>query len=169
VRFLLQLLGGISLTFLVLAGGAYAFPGMLGELGINPVEISHLYQRLDEQQMLSEKLEARLQEIADRSETKDRIVKDLFAGKLTLLDAAALFRDLPGTDQVCWQNALFFEKGNTFDERICSYTVGWARDWLSRTTSLPPAQQAAIITSLQGKLSEHLEAYGTIELPGKKD
>jgi hypothetical protein len=68
---------------------------------------------------------------SDRMAEKDRVVGDVAAGRLTLSEAAARFRELNRAEPAAVRDArrATYPAGSE-DERCCREVIGWMRGWL---------------------------------------
>src|SRR5205085_11600077 len=101
-------------------------PEKLNELGRKAADLPERLRVIGEHAGKEKELIARGQEIFARIEAKDRIARDLLCGRLTLLQAAAQFRDLPGLRREVWDTMLVAQPGTSFSERLCWYSIDWA-------------------------------------------
>ncbi len=74
----------------------------------------------------SARLDARCHELTARLTGKDAAIRDLRAGRLTLLQAAARFRDLNGADDTAAIDRWGRFAGATQEERLCRQVIQWA-------------------------------------------
>jgi hypothetical protein len=96
-----------------------------------------------------------------RIAVKDRAVRDLLARRLTLVQAAAQFRDLVKEQPVTWwpRNTA---TGPEEAERLCRVVMDMANDWLEVNL---PALAADATARLKAELEEHRGQDGTVRLP----
>ena len=72
-------------------------------------------------------LEQKVQATFRRLKRKQRVIGEVLAGRLTLLEAAALFRALDrGPPALDWDRFRDSWPGNSDDERHCRAVIGWA-------------------------------------------
>jgi hypothetical protein len=106
--------------------------------------------------------EQNLRDSALRLRRKQRVSDEVLAGRLTLLEAAALFRALDhGPPPFHWDHFRISRSGNSDDERHCKELIDWV-DWTQRKTD--PARAEALRKDLRAELSEHL-GRGPLRLP----
>jgi hypothetical protein len=115
---------------------------------------------LDEN-LRTEELERRRQLLLRRYVAKEQAVRELLAGRLTLLQAAARFRDAEAAVPVGWGPPCT-DSGPTKGKRLCWDVITWARGWLAENQ---PAQATEVITRLEAELQQHRAEYGVVELP----
>jgi hypothetical protein len=115
----------------------------------------------DESSPTDEEMERRLQVFLLRSAVKDEAVRDLFAGRLTLLQAAARFRDVEKAHPITWA------PGNTATgpaegERLCRVVMAMADGWLVKYS---PPMAADVVARLEAELQRHRGPDGIVRLP----
>jgi hypothetical protein len=86
-----------------------------------------------------------------RVATKQRVVEQVIAGRLSLMEAATRFRAagrglLPAAED---------------GETVCRTVIGWAELALRDR----PERASAVAERLEGELRWHLERYGGVDLP----
>jgi hypothetical protein len=98
-------------------------------------------------------MEERLQAIAQRVKRRQRVTDELVAGRLTLLEAAALFRALDRAPPAFnWDIFRLYTPGNSDDERHCHEVIAWVYLTL-RVTDQCKAE--ALRQDLDRQLGEH--------------
>jgi len=122
---------------------------------------STVLSHLDEGSPTDEEMEHRLQIHKHRIAVKDRAVRDLLDGRLTLLQAAARFRDLETEQPLTWwpRNAA---TGPADGERLCRMVMDRANGWMQANR---PAQAADFAARLEAELERHRGQDGTVRLP----
>jgi hypothetical protein len=108
-----------------------------------------------------EETERRQQILLERNVVKDRAVRNLLAGRLTLLQAAAQFRDVDEALPVTWVPQIA-ATGPAEGERLCRKVIAMAKGWMEECV---PAQAAAETARLEAELERHRGADGTVRLP----
>jgi hypothetical protein len=103
--------------------------------------------------------------IQENIAAKDGVIDDLLAERLTLLEAAALFRRL---DAVCPGRSTIPERipGRTEEERYCRQVIYWVE---ATTRYWPPSQAAAIRNRLEAELSAHQASYDGAVLLSRRE
>ncbi|HKB02943.1 MAG TPA: hypothetical protein VKD90_12030 [Gemmataceae bacterium] len=106
-------------------------------------------------------LDRRTQIYLHRITVKERAVRDLLAARLTLLQAAARFRDVEEEHPItgkphCAASAP--ADGERWCRRVMEQAIGWVAANL-------PAQAADVAARLEAELEQHREPDGTIRLP----
>jgi hypothetical protein len=115
----------------------------------------------DEGSLSDAEMERRQQIYLQRIVIKDRAVRDLLAGRLTLVQAAAQFRDVEKEHPVTWwpRNT---EPSPTEGERLCRMVMEKANGWVKATL---PSQATAMAARLEAELEHHRGPDGTVCLP----
>jgi hypothetical protein len=108
-----------------------------------------------------EETERRRQILFQRHRVKDRAVQQLLAGQMTLLQAAAQFRDVEKAHPVTWEPRIA-ATGPAEGERLCRVIISMARGWMLENV---PAQADAETARLEAELEQRRGADGTVCLP----
>jgi hypothetical protein len=116
---------------------------------------------LDKKSPTDEETERRRQILLERYAVKDRAVKKLLAGQLTLLEAAAQFRDVEAAQPVTWGPRIA-ATGPAEGERLCRMVIATAKSWMEENV---PAAAAHMTARLEAELEQHRRPDGTIRLP----
>jgi hypothetical protein len=123
-----------------------------------PEPLSEWHQKIDEGQQLDDDLERAMQ----RHEAKEAIVAEVIADRLTLLEAAAQFRDLNAT----WPRA-----SHWLEQRYpgVSYELALCRQIIDQVCiELPqcdPERSDRIVTRLEAELQAHLKCETGLRWP----
>jgi hypothetical protein len=88
------------------------------------------------------------------------LVSDVAVGRLTLFEAAAGFRAVQRIKEKYVSPVSLLFPGKTEEERLCRQVIMHVEQRL-----LDEPNQATVVGRLERELQEHLEKYGTIELP----
>ena len=88
-------------------------------------------------------------------------MRDLLAGRLTLPQAAARFRDAEKEHPFTWPPPSA-ATGPAEGERLCRVVMDQANFWVE--TNLP-SQAAAVAARLEAELERHRDPDGTVRLP----
>jgi hypothetical protein len=100
-------------------------------------------------------LEQKSQETLLRIKRKHRVAQELWAGRLTLLEAAALFRALDrGPPAFNWEHFRNSRPGNSDDERYCHVVIDWV--YYDARHEMGPCKAEALRQGLDAQLREHL-------------
>jgi hypothetical protein len=108
-----------------------------------------------------EETERRQQILLQRCAVKARAVQKLLGGQLTLLEAAAQFRDVEEALPVTWAPHIT-ATGPADGERLCRRVIAMAKGWMLENV---PAQAAAETARLEAELEQHRGPDGTVRLP----
>jgi hypothetical protein len=114
-----------------------------------------------EEQRRDAELDGQLDTVRRRTEARKALVRDLGAGRLTLLETAARFRDLDrSAPDFQWDVFRRGYPGDSDDERHCREVIRqlWAFE------PLGPAPTRELARRLEGELADYL-ARGTLRLP----
>jgi hypothetical protein len=144
-------------------GGAYACPEVLDDLGLNCSDLPRVLKWLHDENEKGEILETRDREVLALTDKKWQVARDLVAGRLTLLEAAARYRDLPGINKEVWLKTVRSEPGTTDSECFCRHAIGWVRHVLEFDAP-SPSVRADVLARLENELAKHLQ-QGDIHLP----
>jgi hypothetical protein len=138
-----------------LAGAAVGLPRGLDQLGLD-------WLAGDQANAQATTLMDYRTEVARRRiEEKHAVIGRLVAGQLSLVQAAALFRqldatpeDCPGPDRSAWS-------GRSEEEKLCRQVIHWARNEARHTSAEPDA----LVARLGAELAEALARDGSVHLP----
>jgi hypothetical protein len=108
------------------------------------------------------RLEQESDAVLDRLYVKDKIVAQLMAGEITLSQAGAWFLTLNDTPELVRRMCQTFP-GSSEGESACRQVIAWAE--VAGRIKHSPEQGEAVRQRLEAELREHLERYGTVELP----
>jgi hypothetical protein len=106
-------------------------------------------------------LERRRQVYQDRIATKQHVVRELVAGRLTLSQAAARFRAIDVELPLTWKPPRL-AAGAGEDERVCRNVMARAVDWVAK--NLPEAT-AQVAERLEAELEQLRGPDGVVRLP----
>lgn len=101
--------------------------------------------------------------VQQRMKAKTKVVERLVAGELTLVQAAAWFRQLNDTP---WEHRCDYRRqwpGNSDGEKLCRQVIAWTRSDLQ--FRMPESQASALLCQLEGELEMILAERDTVELP----
>jgi len=106
-------------------------------------------------------LDARLTEAVARSQRMDEVAGEVVAGRLSLLDGAARFRDFcRSAPDFAWDQFRVGHPAASDDERFCRLLIDRAGGLLWED----PDRAEAVTVRLEAELEEHL-SNGTLRLP----
>jgi hypothetical protein len=139
-------------------------PPLLTGLGLASGGLSARQRRLDEDRRRGEELDRRLEVSLRRVHGKEAVVAALLAGRLTLPQAAALFRDLDETLPDPSVPRRLAAGGPADGERLCRQVLTWAggRAPEGRTA---PGQAADVVARLEAEFQQLRGRDGTVCLP----
>jgi len=123
-----------------------------------PAPLSEWHQKIDEGQQLDDNLERAMR----RREAKEAIVAEVIADRLTLLEAAARFRDLNAN----WPRASHWLQqrypGVPYELALCRQIIDQVcielRQWA-------PERRDRIVTRLEAEMQTHLESEAGLRIP----
>jgi len=157
---LFRLSVGASLLSALLACGSYVYPTWSARLGLNLTVWREAEGDLERACRRRETLNEHTRLVQQDLEAKCRVNEELRNDRLTLLEAAARFRDM-GHSCLDPEGALFrqFYAGQTDTERWCRKVISYMR-------AVSPAHTdgASRADQLEADLSRHL-AQGPLQLP----
>ena len=111
----------------------------------------------------SRELDAQIEESIQRCKAKEDVVRDVIAGELTLLQAAARFRDVNAS----WPKARAVVQqayaGLPYEHALCRQVIAYAEAELRHQGSV---QKDSVLDRLEAELAEHLRRHGKVCLPG---
>jgi hypothetical protein len=157
---LLRLLSMVVVLLLVVLSPALLQPEWAGDLGLETLRAALQPSPGPCEQAVAAERERRWEATDRRIEKKARIIQQLVAGQVTLFETAAHFRRwndeypiLPIDPQ---------DAGDTYEERLCSQVIHWARAWLSQHY---PDGADELAARLQDELRAHKALHGGVVLP----
>jgi hypothetical protein len=123
-----------------------------------PEPLSEWHQKIDEGLQLDDDLKRAMQ----RHEAKEAIVAEVIAERLTLLEAAAQFRDLNAT----WPRASHWLEqrypGVPYELALCRQIIDQVSTELRQCD---PGQCDRVVTRLEAELQAHVESETGLRLP----
>jgi hypothetical protein len=160
MKTLFRLSVGAGLLCALLACGSYVYPTWSAWLGLNLTPWLEAEQDLEQARRHRETLNEHTRLVKQDLEAKSRVIEDLRNDRLTLLEAAARFRDM-GHSCLDPDGALFRQSyaGQTDAERWCRKVIGYMR-----AVSPPHTDGASRADQLEAELSQRL-AQGPLQLP----
>jgi hypothetical protein len=159
MRFTRSLLGAGAAVAVVAAvvclGG-----GLAGRWGGDGWGVAGLSDSMQQERLRGEYLQERLDSVNATLRARQAVVDELLAGRLTLLEAAARYRDLdekePGFN---WEHFRLYYDCGSDEERFCRQVIDFVRAHFE-----DPERAAAAAAPLEGELCEHLQR-GALRLP----
>jgi len=162
----MTMLSRMLLAALVVCGilcAVFSFrPDWAEAAGLDLWQLPSLQAGVEAEVRRSDELDAQLTEAQHRVGAKQQVVSDLIAGRLSLLEAAARFRDLtpPSSDAARYLRSVY--AGASDDERFCRAVIQWVRG-TRRSGSRAEADRVA--ARLEAEFQEYLRRDGRIALP----
>jgi len=158
-------LGRVSL-FLVLAallGAAWLQLDLLALCGVDVAEFCTSQEKAFRARQRQEWLRRRVEAIVQRNESREAVMRELLAGRLTLLQAARRFKDLNETPITCQDDYRSTYPGRSDGEKVCRQVLAWLERDLP---DLSPSQAALLRSTLEEELAENLRQNdGVVVLP----
>ena len=150
---------GTGVLAALLMGGNHACPTWTARVGLDRMtDWLDVHLQLAQEHHRGEILDGQVQRTLQSLQARIRVVEDLGAHRLTLLEAAARFRDLDGlasASDLEWSRRV--DPGQTDEERWCRQVIRFVRGHYRDRPVLLAAQ-------LEVELAGHL-AEGTLHLP----
>jgi hypothetical protein len=117
---------------------------------------------LIEEQQRGVRLTQEIDVVLERLLVKDRVAEQLIVGEITLFQAGASFLALHDAPELLDRLRQSFSSSSD-NESACRQAIAWAE---VRTRVMhSPELGEAVRQRLEAELREHLERYGTVELP----
>ena len=142
----------------LMRGACVATPTERPDSYAEPEPLSEWHQKIDEGQQLDDDLERAMQ----RHEAKEAIVAEVIAERLTLLEAAAKFRDLNAN----WPRASHWLQqrypGVPYELALCRQIIDQVRLELRQ---YDPERSDRVGTRLEAELQAHLKCETGLRLP----
>jgi hypothetical protein len=144
-------------------GAAHTQPTWLARHGLDWWNLPELQRQTESEQARQAELARHFEIVNRRIRAKVMIVREVVAGQLSLLEAAAWFRDVNAADPdyACIQ-CLF--PGKTEPERLCRQVLSWARGELN---DRPTSQAETIQQALEEEFEKLQKRPGGIHFPGE--
>jgi hypothetical protein len=131
----------LALVLSVLAVALYLFPGPAARLGLDFWTLPANVGSIGEEGQREGQLGAECQAAWRRNEAKNKVAREAAEGRLTLLEAAARFRDLDADAPEAYRRGWrFLAEGSSDEERYCRQVLGYAE----RALHGRPGQAAAL-------------------------
>jgi hypothetical protein len=152
---------GAGVMCALIAGGSSACPRWSARVGLNPTEWLATLQQLAQEHRREEMLTGQGQQAVRRLTAKTQVLMDLRDHRLTLLEAAARFRNLESpTSGHYLEWSRLYEPGQTDEERWCRQVIRFLRGH--------GGELAALAGPFEAELNDHL-ARGSLHLPFLRD
>ncbi len=121
-----------------------------------------LQYQLDDGDLTSEEIEHRRLTYLQRSEAKERAIVELRAGHITLLEAAARFRDADMAIPIAWGGVRHACHGPAEGEHYCRAVMSWEQ---CRLIENSPKHVAEVAARREAELQQHRNRDGIVRLP----
>ncbi len=131
-------------------------------LGVDRENVSELLKVFMEEQQRNAEIANRNEIVRERIFAQYEITNNVIAGRLTLFEAAAAFRDVRERTKVYVNRAVTNFPGDTLEERQCRQVISWVRSELS---TVSPDEGELLVEQLEAELQEHKRQHGTVRLP----
>jgi hypothetical protein len=155
------LLLGLSIVLVSLSLAESLSLGWIDQLAEALWELPRAVSELEEEWGRQPVLEARCQAALQRGNRKIQVVEEVIAGRLSLVEAAARFRDLWREEPpVSVEGFRRYYAGASDEERYCRAVIGCSG---TMTTGQPEKDQE-VTRRLEAELAELLRS-GTLRLP----
>jgi hypothetical protein len=129
-----------------------------------PQTLPELFHAIGVENERREELNARSIGISRCLAEKDRIAQEVLAGRLELLEAAAMFRDVQNAvSGYDWKLFRAVTPGATDEEKLCRAAIGYVSLFAEESS----AGGRAVLDRLETELNLHLES-GTLRLRSKR-
>jgi len=146
---------------LAAAGFRFQATPNFGELRLDFWNVPAWLRTEAEEDEKTEVLKERLRVVTDRIHAKNRVSEELLAGRLTLRQAAARFRDLKREPPDYWQTYRLVEPACLGAEEQCRQVIDWTATLVGPQTPKAVALRARLEEELEG----HRRREGKITLP----
>jgi hypothetical protein len=164
VKALLCLIAGASLAGTLIAHCSCLLPGGKGGGPYRGRSLSEVLDQWARERERRERLDSASQQVRRRVEHRDATTRQLIAGRLSLLSAAAVYRELMA-ELLPFDWERFREQYPDIpdDERFCRAVIDYAAILLEER----PAERAAVVKRLEAELCRHRQR-GALRLPGPR-
>jgi hypothetical protein len=131
----------LALTLSSLAAVLGLFPGLAAAVGLDLWNVPAALNALGRESELERRLDEQGRAVRRRMAAKDEVAREAVKGRLTLLEAAARFRDLDADAPEAYRRGWrFLAEGSSDEERYCRQVLGYAE----RALHGRPGQAAAL-------------------------
>jgi hypothetical protein len=137
-------------------------PDWAGDLGIDVWNMPELQEQIARNLREQEALDREGEVVHRRMAAKRVVVADLAAERLTLLEAAARFRDLNALSPDSLHYVRTCYPGTTDEERLCRQVIAWTETELHERRA---DDAERVVARLRAELGELLGRDGGIRLP----
>jgi hypothetical protein len=156
-----RLLSALLALLAVAALAALLEPQWGRDVGIDRDGLEHLRREFLDSGGRSPQPDA-IRQTMRREAEKDRVADDLISGRLTLFEAAALFRRWNAEGAAPPANVALYYAGDSEEERVSRQVIRWAEVVMRQRY---PEGADALTKRLEAELRRHKELHGTVVLP----
>jgi hypothetical protein len=151
----------IGMLVVVALAAALAHPQWAEDLGLEKLHTDSWQAQLFGVQDRYKELQERDEALLKRLERKQAIVTELIAGRISLFEAAAQFRQVNEE----WPNRFLYQPylaGESEEESLCRQVIDWTHVVMQIS---PNKSQSDFVQELRETLRRHKEQYGMVVLP----
>ncbi len=143
--------------------GALSFrPEWAAALGLDVTELPRLQEQIARDTQRRAELEEENQGVLRRVDEKQAVSREVLAGRLTLVEAAARFR----TVNTAYPESMSYLRnlcsGGSDEERLCRQVIGWVE---GEGSGGDRAETHRVVARLEAELQELLRSEAGIRLP----
>jgi hypothetical protein len=150
----------LVLAVSALAAALFLFPSWAAAVGLDFWNVHTAVDTLERQMQLDERLEGEVQATLRRAAAKEEVAGEAVAGRLTLFEAAARFRDLDADVTEDYRRGWrHLNEGSSDEERYCRQVLAYAEVALRDRTD-----DQTVLERLEAQLDQAL-ARGGLCLP----
>jgi hypothetical protein len=151
MQHLLRLAGCAAFLALLFIGGCTLAPDLLVELGLDWWNWPQELRQADAEDERARELADHRQAVDGYKDTKDRICRELIAGRLTLAEATRQVMELPGLTEFMRREIRTDFPGATEEESMSRHVIMWACDLLDLEPARAEALRRRLLAELEGK------------------
>jgi hypothetical protein len=143
----------LGLVAVLSAGFQGVDPALLVNLPGDLAALPELQDKLRCENERREQLEQRREKMTEQFQERDRVAAELAAGRMTLAEAAARFKELLMSYRVSRDYLRHYGVRPGAEERLYRQVILWTQDFLVRE----PAKAAEVTARLEKELADHLQ------------
>jgi hypothetical protein len=156
---LLRLAGMVVLVLAVVAAAALLKPEWACDLGVDGCTLD---TQGDDRSSTTLEPDADDLAVQRRILEKERVAQELVDGRLTLFEAATIFRRLNAAPPRSTAPLALYHPGDSEEERLCRHVIAWVRTRMVRRS---PYLADVLASRLEEELSRHKARHGAVILP----